>query len=327
MRAIVTGGCGFIGYSLCLELDRLGWQFTVIDDLSTGHSSNKIKGHQYYQVSLNDPIADNVMCSYQPDVIFHLAAVPRVSYSVEHPYETTMSNVMGTLAVLDAMKTIKLVHGKSTRLVYSGSSSIYGGADTLPTDEDHPPGPKSPYALQKYQGEEWCRMFSSLYDLDTVILRYFNVIGPYSRYGGAYSTVLSAWLYSIYVDPSIKPYLEGDGTQSRDFCFIDNAVQANILAAQSSEKFRGIAFNIAQGQSNTLLQVKDMLEEISGTRLDLEYRPKRIGDVDHTLADIELAKLVLGYNPSTNFVDQLRSMASWYKDVYSVEVDLAKESK
>jgi UDP-glucose 4-epimerase len=152
--------------------------------------------------------------------------------------------------------------------------------------------------------------------MSTVSLRYFNVFGPFSLFGGAYSTVLSAWLYSLYVSPKTQPFLEGDGTQSRDFCFVDNVVQANILAATSKQRFAGEAFNIAQGQATTLLEVKTLLEKITGKKLDLDMRPPRVGDVMHTLADISAAQKVLGYKPATDFKAQVTAMAEWYRTGY-----------
>lgn len=334
MKAIVTGGCGFIGYNLVkalLDNEWEKWEVMVIDNFSSGKKWNTHSGVKYMTASLEELYVPSYVAGkdavpsektaighcvedFNPDVIFHLAAVPRVTYSVEYPYETTQSNVLSTLAVLDAARK----YGKhDIRVVYTSSSSIYGGADVLPTPPDHPADPKSPYAMQKWQGEEWCKLYADLYKLDVVLLRYFNVFGPHSYYGGAYSTVLSAWLYSLYVDPSIKPFLENDGLQSRDFCFVDNVTQANILAAvYNKSKFEGEAFNIAQGSAHTLLDCKEILERISGKTLDLEMRSPRVGDVRHTLADITSSRSVLEYAPDTNFEDQVKKMAKWYESSY-----------
>ncbi len=215
MRAIVSGGMGFIGHNLVkalIENSWEKWEVFVIDNLSSGKSWNTWPEAQYDISTLEAPAfcskggssIERSVQEFNPHVIFHLAAVPRVSYSVEEPYKTTQSNVLSTLAVLDAARK----YGKKNiRVVYTSSSSIYGGADKLPTPVDSPADPKSPYAMQKWQGEEWCRMYASLYNLDVVCLRYFNVFGKHSYYGGAYSTVLSAWLYSLYVDPSVRPFL------------------------------------------------------------------------------------------------------------------------
>jgi len=327
MRAIVTGGMGFIGTNLVralLDNTWEKWNVVVVDDLSSGKAWNKCPKVEYIITALDnslstesgnkDTVIGILVKDFQPDVIFHLAAVPRVSYSVEYPYETTQSNVLSTMAVLDAARK----HGKQNiRVVNTSSSSIYGGADKMPTPSTCPAAPSSPYAMQKWQGEEWCKLYADLYKLDVVSLRYFNVFGPHSYYGGAYSTVLSGWLYSLYVDSSIKPFLEGDGLQSRDFCFVDNVCQANILAAVYDKgHFEGEAFNIAQGKAHTLLDCKEILERISGKTLDLEMRPPRVGDVRHTLADISLSRGVLEYAPTTDFENQVKEMADWYEHSY-----------
>ena len=319
---LVTGGCGFIGYNLVRSLrknmttDQQGCidRIAVVDDLSTGTKSNHVECVEYMYHSINDCIDDAVE-AYHPDTIFHLAAVPRVPYSVEYPYRTFLANVVSTVRLLDAVRKFST----KTRVIFSSSSSVYGGADTLPTPEIEPTNPKSPYALQKWQSEEWISMYTSLYNIDACSLRYFNVFGPHSRYGGAYTTVLGAWLYSIYVDKTAIPYLEGDGLQTRDFCYVDNVVQANILASQYRGKFKGEAFNIAQGNKHSLMDCKILIEKISGTALNLVMLPTRIGDVRHTLADISLAKKILGYNPSTNFEEQVKYMADWYRTEYAQE--------
>ena len=315
MNAIVTGGCGFIGYNLTQRLQSDGHTVTVIDNLSSGYRSNHVDKVDYHYISIQKGI-DQLVEMLKPDVIFHFAAIPRVTYSVEYPLKTTEENVIMTVQLLDAVRRVS----PATRIVYSSSSSIYGGMAGLPTKESSPAAPQSPYAMQKWQGEEWVKLFANLYGLNAVILRYFNVFGPHSRYGGAYSTVLSAWLYSTYVDQTVKPYLEGDGTQSRDFCFVDNVVDANLAAADQGriDPFRGEAYNIAQGQQHTLLDCKQIIEDISGKKLDLEIRDPRVGDVPHTLADITLAGRVLGYDPSSDFKNQLEQMAKWYETDYPV---------
>jgi UDP-glucose 4-epimerase len=170
--------------------------------------------------------------------------------------------------------------------------------------------------MQKYQDELWVQLFVNLYGLDAVSLRYFNVFGPHAIFGGAYSTVLTAWMYHLYVDPDYQAFLESDGTQTRDFCFVDNVIQANLLAATRDRPFSGEPINVAQGKSHSLLEVKDMLEEISGRELVLEKRPPRVGDVAHTLADISKAREELGYEPTTDFLNQVAVMAEWYRTSY-----------
>ena len=163
-------------------------------------------------------------------------------------------------------------------------------------------------------------MFAELYDVNVVCLRFFNVFGPHALFGGAYSTVLSAWLYHLYVDASYTAFLEGDGTQTRDFCFVDNVVQASLLAATGPKRYRGTAFNVAQGKSHSLIECKQLIERISGKKLDLKRKPSRIGDVKHTLADVSLAQTELGYKPSTDFESQVSRMADWYEHDYPQSV-------
>jgi UDP-glucose 4-epimerase len=315
MKAVVTGSNGFIGFNLCKALHKEQWQVIGIDDLSSGRKEHTIEGFQYYQIKIQEKDkVRRIFNDFQPDVIFHLAAVPRVSYSVEHPFDSAEANTLGLISLLEGV--VKAGLSGKTRFVNTSSSSVYGGADLRPTSETHPCVPQSPYALEKYQGEQWCRMFATLYGLDVVSLRYFNVFGPHAMFGGAYSTVLSAWMYHLYVDSTYKPFLEDNGTQTRDFCFVDNVVQANILAATRQQKFTGEAFNIAQGHAVSLLDCKVLLEGISGRTLDLESRAPRVGDVKHTLADISYVQAELKYQPTTDFEEQVKQMAKWYKTSY-----------
>ncbi len=319
MKAVVTGSNGFIGYNLCQELKKLNWNVVGIDDLSSGLPENTVPGFTYHRIKVqNKPAIEDLLRAFRPDVIFHLAAAPRVSYSVENPWLTAEANVMGTLSLLEAL--VKSGLNKSTRFVNSSSSAVYGGADRLPTPEDYPCQPRSPYALQKLQAEEWVRLFVNLYGLDALTLRYFNVFGPHSLFGGAYSTVLSAWLYHLYVNPNYEPFLEGDGLQTRDFCFVDNVVQANIQAATRVQSFQGQAFNIAQGQAHDLLHCHQLLEALAGKSFVLACRPPRLGDVRHSLADISAARRELNYEPSQDFSAQLRITAHWYQSSYPANV-------
>jgi len=316
MIAIVTGAAGFVGRNLCQRLINDKCKILAIDNFCTGFKENIIEDPliTYMHQDIGDEKSRKDIEMWEPDVIFHLAAIPRVPYSVEYPFLTTRQNILGMMSVLEAVRK----HSPHTRIVNSSSSSIYGGADKLPTVESTPADPKSPYAMQKWQCEEWGRMFNTLYETDVVTLRYFNIFGPHSRPGGAYSTVLSAWLYHLYGDPDGTPFLEDDGEQTRDFCYVDNVVEANILAGTREKPFKGEAFNIAQGQRNSLSDCKRLLEQISGKTLDLEQRPPRKGDVRHTLADISAAKEAFGYDPTTDFENQVLQMAKWYEKEYTV---------
>ena len=313
MRVLVTGSNGFIGWHTCKRLVEQGVDVIGVDDLSEGAADNAVAGVRYHTLSVADAgQMVRLMRAAQPAAVIHLAARPRVRFTVEQPLQSSTANLLGTIAVLDSLLRAELI-GK-TRLVFASSSAVYGLADVLPTPETHPRDPQSPYALQKYQGEQWCRMFHRLYGLDVVSLRYFNVFGPGAAFGGAYSLVLSAWLYHLYVEPSYRPYLEGDGTQTRDFCYVEDVAWANVTAATLKGCFTGEALNIAQGRAYSLLDTRIMLEEVAGRQLDLERRPPRTGDVQHTLADITRAREELGYQPSTDFRAQLEAMASWFRN-------------
>lgn len=313
MKALITGACGFIASNLVKSLlNNKDYEIVCIDDLSTGFRNNIPRKCKLIKETLGKSNKWQEKIG-KVDVIFHLACIPRVSFSVDKPFESFKSSVLATISILEYAKKY------GCRVVFSSSSSIYGKNAALPTPENCPASPESPYALSKWHSEEWCRMYSKLYDVDTVCLRYFNVMGPGSRFGGAYSTVLSAWMYSTLVDKSVPPYIEGDGFQSRDFCFIDNVVQANLLAANHAYKFHGEAFNIAQGEHHTLLDCKNIIEKIYGNEFELDKRSPRIGDIRNTWADISAAKRVLGYAPEVDFENQVRKMVEWYKDFYKIQ--------
>ena len=317
MRFIVTGSNGFIGRNTCLRLTELGHEVVGVDDLSSGTPPNGVEGVQFHARSVAD--ADwlvRLLKNTIPDAVLHLAAKPRVPYSVRNPLRSAQANVMGTLSVLNAILKSDLI-GR-TRLVFASSSAVCGEASVLPTPEACPSDPQSPYALAKLQGEQWCGMFHRLYGLDAVSLRYFNVFGPGSLFGGAYATVLSAWPYALFVDPSYQPFLEGDGTQTRDFCFVDNVVQANVAALTRERGFSADVLNVGQGEAHSMLEVKDVLEQVAGRELRLERRPPRLGDIAHTLADVSRARKELGFEPSTDFYVQVERTAIWHRDCYPV---------
>ncbi len=315
MRFIVTGSNGFIGQNTCRRLTELGHDVIGVDDLSSGTPANGVGGVQYHAHSVVDADwLERLLENTGPDAVLHLAAKPRVPYSVQNPLRSAEANVMGTLSVLNAILKSRLM-GR-TRLVFASSSAVCGDASVLPTPEAYPSNPQSPYALAKLHGEQWCDIFHRLYGLDVVSLRYFNVFGPGGLFGGAYSTVLSAWSYHLFVDPSYQPFLEGDGTQTRDFCFVDNVVQANIAALTRERGFAADVLNVGQGEAHSMLEVKDVLEQVAGRELPLERRPPRVGDVAHTLADISRAREELGFEPSTDFYTQVERTAIWHRDCY-----------
>ena len=316
MTFIVTGSNGFIGYNTCRRLVELGERVVGVDDLSSGLAEDFVPGVQYHVHNVVD--ADwmiRLLREVRPTAVIHLAALPRVSFSVEQPMLSTDANLMGAISVMNAILKAELID--RTRLVFASSSSVYGAGVALPTSETHPCKPESPYGLAKLQAEGWADMFHRLYGLDVVSLRYFNVFGPVGRFGGAYSTVVPAWFHHLFGNPSYKPYLEGDGSQSRDFCFIDDVVCANVAAATRKRGFTAEALNIGRGRAHTLLEVKTAIEQVVGKELALERRPSRIGDVPHTLADISAARTELGFNPGSDFQAELASTADWHRRTFA----------
>lgn len=299
-KAWVTGGGGFIGSHLVDRLVRENYdEVIVVDDFSSGDPKNLAASHGLVRLYAEDFASERMLkllAEEKPDVVFHLAARPRVAYSVEHPAETNEVNVQKSLGLLEACRAAHV-----RRFVFSSSSSVYGGAGVLPTPETYPKDPKSPYALQKSVIEDYCRMFSSLYDMDTVCLRYFNVFGPRAKGDGAYATAVSAWISAI---KSGKPARsDGDGTQSRDMCYVANVVDANIRAARSVYKFCGEKFNVACQDKVTNNEILDFLKK--RFEFTIVRAPERQGDVKHTCADITRAKMILGYFPMIRFWDGL----------------------
>ncbi len=309
---LVTGPAGFIGSNFVPQFKNRFPKTTVvgIDDFSTGRRDVLDRRMVFYEGSVTDQkLLDRIFKKHRPEYVFHFAARPRVVYSVLRPTETTISNVVGTVALLEASKQYRV-----KRFIFSSSSSVYGGAKTLPTKEaDNGPQPVSPYSLQKFSSEEFCKLFTLLFGLDTVSFRYFNVFGP-GQYGDSpYSTIISAWLEGLYFPKRKKLFLEDDGRQSRDFCYIDNVVQANIKAMQAAKKFNGEVFNIAHGERTNLLTVKRLIETYTGKKLRLEHRPPRVGDVRHTHADVGKAKKWFGYAPTVKFEEGLRRTVAWFE--------------
>lgn len=312
MNILITGVAGFIGASFSREFKRMFPKSVIVglDDFSTGRKDAISKDIIFYKGSITDKkILEKIFQKHGIDFVFHFAAIPRVSYSVEHPFETSHVNICGTVLLLDMCKKYNV-----KRFIMSSSSAVYGGAKSLPTKEsENSPDPKSPYATQKYSDELFCKVFSNLYGLDTVCLRYFNVFGP-GQYGdSSYSTVISAWLESVYFPKKDKAFIEGDGKQSRDFCYIDNVISANIKAMQSKKKLNGGVFNIAHGERTTINEVRNMIEKYTSKKLILEKRPPRKGDVRHTHADISKAGKWFGYKPKVHFEEGLINTIKWFE--------------
>jgi UDP-glucose 4-epimerase len=309
---LVTGCAGFIASNLIKEFKQRYPKTNIVgvDNFSTGHRELLDPRITFYEGSVADSaFLDRIFKKHRPEYVFHFAALPQVSYSVEHPAETTVANIAGTVTILEKSRDYGV-----KRVMYSSSSAIYGLAKHIPTNEkDNEPNPESPYGLQKLVGEPFCRLFGKLYGLDTVCLRYFNVFGPGQYGGSAYATVICNWLDGIYFPKKKKPFIEGDGKQTRDFCYVGNVVLANILAMESAKPFRGEAFNIGSGTKIDLLAVKRDIEKYTGQSLALERRPARLGDVRSTQADISKAKKWLGYSPETDFEEGLKKTIEWFE--------------
>ncbi len=328
-KALVTGGCGFIGSNLTKELVKRGWQVDVVDDMSNGHLAllNGLKRRflpnshfigQYYQqlkernqkevLVIQDDFASPGMLEYihegHYDVIYHQAAIPRVSYSVEHPVETTDSNITKTVALFKA--AVDAVD----RIVFASSSSVYGGEKLLPTKECYGKSPKSPYAWQKSAIEDYASICSQLWNLDIVCLRYFNVFGPGQLGDSPYATAISAWCHAI--KNGLECRSDGDGEQTRDMCYVDNVVNANILAANADGRFNGLAYNIACGGSVSNNEILNFLKAEFQDKVKVRHAPARAGDVKHTCADISDAKRDFGYTPKVLFWEGLEKTITWW---------------
>lgn len=308
---LVTGCAGFIGNNFIHQFKEKfpGSVIVGIDNFSTGRRDADLTGVVLYEGSiLDNKLIKEVFSEHHPDYVFHFAALPSVTYSVEHPGETTAVNTQGTVILLEAARDYGV-----KRFIFSSSAAIYGTVTELPVTEDrHNPHPETPYAAQKYTSEVFCRMFSELYGLETVCLRYFNAFGPGQYGGSAYATVISAWLEGVYFPKDKTPFIEGDGTQTRDFCYVDNIVQANILAMQTESTMSGQGINIANGESVNLVQVRQLIEEMTKKDLVLEQRPPRLGDIQDSCADISRAKQLLNYIPATSFERGLESTIAWF---------------
>jgi nucleoside-diphosphate-sugar epimerase len=306
MRYLVTGGAGFIGSNTVDELVRRGHNVVVLDDLSSGKKENLtgLRGKiEILEYSVTDLDRLQAACR-GVDYVLHLGARTSVPRSVIDPLETNRVNVDGTLNVLVAARDAKV-----KRVVFAGSSSVYGETPTLPKREDMPPAPISPYGLSKLAGEMYGQVFQRCYGLEFVSLRYFNVFGPRQDPGSAYSGVLS--LFNAAVLDGTQPVVYGDGEQSRDFTYVGNVVEANLLACEA-KRAAGLAINIGTGSRYTLNQTLTLLEKITGRPAKAKYAPPREGDIRDSQADITLAKNVLGYNPRIAFEEGLKHTWEWF---------------
>ncbi len=306
-RCLVTGGAGFIGSHLTEALCRRGDEVRVLDDFSTGRREN-LAGFEdritLIEADLNDPVALEAAVT-GAELVFHLAALPSVPRSVEDPIGTNRANVDATIGLLWRARQADV-----RRVVYAASSSAYGNNPHLPRDEKAVPDPLSPYAASKLAGELYCRAFWECYGLETVSLRYFNVFGPRQDPTSQYAAAVPQFITVILEDRS--PTVFGDGEQSRDFTYVANAVQANLLAADAPEAC-GKVFNIGSGGATTVNGVIAAINRILGKNVSSDFAPSRPGDVRHSLADISLARKHLGYEPVVPFEEGLRKTIEFFR--------------
>src|SRR5579859_2072198 len=304
MRVLVTGGAGFIGSSLVAGLVERGDEVRILDDLSTGYLANVYATADLYKGSVVDE--DLVRAAVEGcELVFHQAAARAVLRSVDAPLETDTTNVHGTLTVLKAAADAGV-----RRLVYASSSSIYGGATEVPTPESAPALPRSPYAVTKLAGEHYCRVFASLYGLETVALRYFNVFGPRQRPDSLYAAVIPLFIDALSHGRAVT--IHGDGTQSRDFTYVSDVVRANLLASEAAaEACSGKTYNVAPGASWPLLEVLDVLGQLMATDVRITYTGPRPGDIKQSQADASAAMRDLDWRPEVGLHEGLRQTVEW----------------
>jgi UDP-glucose 4-epimerase len=311
-KYLVTGAAGFIGRSIAAALIARGDSVRGVDNFATGKRANLLglegsAAMEFVEGDLADLDVCRAVCA-GVDVVFHEAALPSVPRSVLDPITSNLACVDATVNLLWAAKEAGV-----RRVVYAASSSAYGDTPTLPKHEGMLPNPISPYAVAKLAGEYYMRSFSLVYGLETVALRYFNVFGPYQDPTSQYSGVLAVFCRKMLAGE--QPTIYGDGETSRDFTFIQNTVEANLLAASApAELVSGRVMNVATGVRITLNQVVEELRRITGYTGSVTYAPERAGDIKHSLADISLAKELLGYEPSVDFREGLRWTVEWYRN-------------
>ena len=306
---LITGIAGFIGSSLAHKLVELGEKVRGIDNFATGRRENiaDIKDRlDFREADLLDLDAIGRACE-GVDYVLHQAAIPSVPKSVQDPAGNNRANVDGTVNLLIAARDARV-----KRVVYAGSSSAYGDTPTLPKREEMSPNPISPYAVAKLASEYYMISFYRCYGLETVCLRYFNIFGPRQDPTSPYSGVLAKFITQMLAGE--PPTIFGDGSQSRDFTFVQDAVQANLLACRAPAEALGRVFNVATGRRFDLNQTFEILKKLTGYRGDVKYGPERAGDVKHSLADISLTEKYLAYKPMVSFEAGLERTVAWYRE-------------
>lgn len=307
-RYLITGVAGFIGSSIARALISRGEQVRGVDNFATGKRENIaeiLNRIDFREVDISDLDAMREACT-GIDFVMHQAAIPSVPKSVLDPLGSNRANIDGTVTVLVAARDAKV-----KRVVYAASSSAYGDTPTLPKHEEMRPDPISPYAVAKLASEHYMISFYRCYGLETVCLRYFNIFGPRQDPSSPYSGVLAKFITQMLRGE--QPTINGDGEQSRDFTYIDNAVEANLLACKApAQKAAGQMFNVATGRRVTLNETFKVLQDLIGYKGQPKYGPEREGDVKHSLADISKGEAGLGYKPLVDFEEGLRRTVQWY---------------
>lgn len=307
-KFLVTGGAGFIGSNICRRLVSEGCFVRVVDNLLTGKKSNLvdvIDKIEFVQADMGDSeVAQSALKDI--DVVLHQGALPSVPVSVDNPAATHQHCINATFTLLLAARDAGV-----KRFVYAASSSAYGDSPTSPKVETMPTSPLSPYAVAKLTGEYYCSVFYSIYGLQTISLRYFNVFGPYQDPTSQYAAAIPAFVMAILKDE--PPTIYGDGEQSRDFTYIDNVVDANLLAARANQT-KGEVINIACGQAVTVNEIIDMINKLLGKNVKPKYTDPRPGDVKHSLADITAAQKLINFKPLVSFQEGLKKAIDWYRD-------------
>ena len=302
MKYLVTGGAGFIGSHLADKLIQQGHQVVIIDDLSTGEKRNLNSKAKFYKIDICD--FEKIKPLFQDiDYVFHLAAIPRVPISVKNPVITSRVNILGTINVFKAG-----IDNKVKRIVFASSSSVYGNQEKLPLEESMKPNPISPYGLQKLVGEQFAKLFTDLYKIPIVCLRYFNVYGPRIDFDSDYSLVLGKFLKLRKQGKPLIIY--DDGEQTRGFCYIDDVIKANIRAMESDKLKGGEVINVGSEKSYSV----NYLSKLIGG--EVEYFPPRLGDLRHTQADTDLAKNLLDWEPKIGFDQGVEKTKQWFQKKY-----------
>jgi nucleoside-diphosphate-sugar epimerase len=305
---VITGGAGFIGSNLAYRFVELGYHVRIIDNFSTGKRRNLQEMDQSVDIFKGDVNDEKVIgpALTGAHYVLHEAALPSVPRSIKDPIATNRANVDGTLSLLTMAKAKGV-----RRVVYAASSSAYGDTPVLPKVESMGANPKSPYAVSKFVGELYSRVFSTVFGLETVCLRYFNVFGPRQDPNSEYAAVIPKFIHSIFDDEA--PAIFGDGEQTRDFCYIENVIHANVLAVEA-QSTRGEVVNIACGERISLNQLVAELNKALGKNIKPRYLAERPGDVKHSLADLSEAKRILGYEPVVKVRDGLAATVDWFKE-------------